>query len=63
MYLWLDFLALCGTRQMGMSANPISYVEIEAYARLTDTKYSKLELIVIKRLDALFLKQGQKDES
>ena len=58
-YLWHDFLALSNTRQSGMAANPISYTVIDAYARLMDTKYSKIELAVIKRLDSLLLNKDK----
>lgn len=59
MYLWHDFLALSSTRQAGMGINPISYQEIEAFARLTNTKYSRLELSVIRKLDQLLLRKDK----
>ena len=45
-----------------MSINPITYTEIDAYSRLTNTKFSKFEVLVIKQLDALALKQFNKDK-
>lgn len=60
--LWQDFLNLNLTRQAGMSINPITYTEIDAYSRLTNTKFSKFEVLVIKQLDALALKQFNKDK-
>lgn len=59
LYIWHDFLALSGTRQSGMGVSHISYQEIDAYARLTETKYSRLELMVIKKLDALLMNKGE----
>lgn len=55
--LWQDFLNLNQSRQAGMAINPLTYSEIDAYARLTKTTFSKSEVLVIKQLDSLLLKQ------
>ncbi len=50
-YLWQHFVALNNTRQAGMSINPITYIEIDAYCRLTQTHLSLFDVTAIKRLD------------
>lgn len=59
--LWQDFISLNQTRQSGMSAQPISYLEIDAYSRLMQKKFSKFDVITIKRLDALSMKEFNKE--
>jgi hypothetical protein len=54
-HLWRDFWELHQTRQVGMSANAITYAEIEAYSRLLHRELSTSDVTIIKRLDALFL--------
>lgn len=38
----------------GYAAHPLSYAEIEAWSRLTDTPIRPFEVAVIKRLDSEF---------
>jgi len=55
MYLWSYFLQLNNSRQSGMSVNALSYSEIDAWQRLTNTTISPFELSVIKALDSAFI--------
>jgi hypothetical protein len=57
--VWRVFLALNRTRSVGMSANPISYVEIEAWSRLYREPVRPFELDIIARLDAVYLEAGR----
>jgi hypothetical protein len=54
-YLWLIFIDLCNSRQSGMSVNPLSYQEIEAYKRLVKESLSIADIQAIKRLDIIAL--------
>jgi hypothetical protein len=53
--VWNWFMDLDRTRQVGMQANPISYQEIEAYARLTGAEIAPWEARAIRRLDDIAL--------
>lgn len=53
-FIWSVFLELCATRSLGMmGANPITYLEIEAYQRLTELRLTPVEVRTILALDAL----------
>lgn len=54
-YLLDWFSALSSRRTVGMAANPISYAEIEAWSRLTDTRPTPWEVSILVRLDDAFL--------
>jgi hypothetical protein len=60
--LWNDFSALNQSRTAGMALNPIQYLEIEAYSRLMKIRFSRFDVFVIKKLDALFM-ASQKDKN
>ncbi|UXN64407.1 hypothetical protein N8E89_00510 [Phyllobacterium sp. A18/5-2] len=54
-YIWDWFVKLHNTRQMGFSANPISFLEIEAFCRMTGAIIDPWELSVIRRIDQAVL--------
>lgn len=56
MYLWEWFLQLNAARQSnGMSINPISYSEIQAWVTLMQINISPFEIVIIKALDNMFI--------
>lgn len=60
--VWDAFLRLSSARTSnGFSANPISYLDIEAYCRLTDLRFSELELDTFRKLDSMMIKNFNKD--
>ena len=64
-YLWGWFLELNRTRSSnGFGLNPINYVDIDAWSRLTNRKPTALDVFALTQLDAAFLtvqaKQSQK---
>lgn len=50
-HVWCWFLEISRRRSNGFGANPISYAEVEAWARLTRTQPSALEVEWIMDLD------------
>jgi len=63
--IWSYFIDLNNARQSGMSVNPISYSEIDAYFRLNDIVPFDFEVKAIKTLDNIMLKvysERQKEE-
>lgn len=66
--IWQYYVELSNARTSnGYSANPISYGEIEAWDKLTDSNVTPLEVKIIKRLDIVYLnhqaeKQSKKDK-
>jgi hypothetical protein len=59
--LWRWFLDLCGTRAVTMAgAQPISFAEIEAYARLTGWQIEARHVAVLRAMDAEFLAFGRR---
>ena len=55
-YVWQWFIELNRTRSSnGFSMNPISYSEIDSWARVTGTPINPFEVQLIKDLDTLFL--------
>lgn len=61
-HVWDAFLRLSSSRSNnGFSANPISYLDIEAYCRLTDSHFSELELDALRQLDSMMIKNFNKD--
>jgi hypothetical protein len=50
-HVWDWFLDLAHARSVGYTANPISYVEIEAYARLYGLDILPIEVALLRRLD------------
>lgn len=54
-YVWEWFLALHGQRQAGMSTNPISWSDMQAYFTMHALRPSPWELAAIVRLDNAFL--------
>lgn len=60
-YLWEWFLELHSARQSGgFGAAPISYLEMEAWSRLTDRELRDWEARAIRTLDGMFLSQARK---
>ena len=53
--VWLWFLDLDRTRQVGMQANPISYSEISAYAGMTRIELEPWQVAAIRTLDDIAL--------
>lgn len=58
-YLLADFFELAMSRQSGMSLNPISYAEIEAWNRLFHRNIQQWEIKVIKQLDLIYINVQQ----
>ncbi|GAB1668161.1 hypothetical protein Mh1961_13810 [Mannheimia haemolytica] len=58
-YLLGWFFELAMSRQSGMSLNPISYVEIEAWNRLFSRHLEQWEIRAIKQLDMIYLNVQQ----
>lgn len=55
-YLWHVFLELHGSRTLSAyTPNPITYEQMEAFSRLTDTHLGLYEIKVVKGLDAIYL--------
>lgn len=50
-HLWRWFQELAATRQSGFGANPISFSEIDAWARLTRTRPAAWEVRALRALD------------
>lgn len=53
--LWQLFFALSAARRSGLSAQPLTYTDIEAYCRLTGTDLSPWELETLTVMDAAAL--------
>ena len=51
-HVWGWFHELSGTRQNGMSINPINHQEIKAWSELTGIKPAAWELSAIRGIDA-----------
>lgn len=58
-YLLGWFFELTMSRQSGMSLNPLSYGEIEAWNRLFRHNIQQWEIKVIKQLDLIYLNVQQ----
>lgn len=57
--IWELFCALSAARQPGFSGPcPLSYLEIEAYCRLTGIEVSPFMLAALRALDAAFVAQA-----
>jgi hypothetical protein len=57
--VWSIFLELNGTRTAGMGASPISFVEIEAYARVRREPVRPFEVTILRALDAAYLEAAR----
>ncbi|WP_425468453.1 phage tail assembly chaperone [Phyllobacterium endophyticum] len=66
-YIWDWFVQLHNSRETGFSANPISFLEVEAFCRLTGALIDPWELSVIRRMDqavlAIINKTGKHEPS
>lgn len=51
--MWNAFVRLAARRSAGFSGNPISFLEIEAFQRLTGFRFMPLEVRLIEELDDL----------
>lgn len=60
-HVWDWFLALHNARSYGMSMNPISYSDIQAYFDLFDIKPDTWEVNCIKAMDVIAMNQAAKD--
>ncbi len=61
--VWQAFLRLSSARTgNGFGANPLTYLEIDAFCRLTNQHFSSFELDIIKQLDGLALKHITKEK-
>lgn len=55
-HVWGWFTELSHARTAGFSgANPISFLEIEAWSRVTGTKLKPSEVFLLRQLDDVFL--------
>ena len=55
-HVWSAFIALSNSRTAGFSGpNPITYNEIKSWKELTETPISSREVIVIKRVDVVYM--------
>lgn len=55
--VWKLFIDLSNTRSQGYSGPlPITYSEIEAWSRITETPITSWEVSVIKRLDNVYIR-------
>lgn len=50
-HVWLSFMDLAGTRDVGLSLGPITFAEIDAFRRLTQADLSAWDVRLIRRLD------------
>jgi hypothetical protein len=63
MDVWQAFLRLSSARTSnGFGANPLTYLEIDAFCRLTNQHFSSFELDIIKQLDGLAMKHMTKEK-
>ena len=53
--IWSIFLALHAARTAGMGANPITYGEMEAYARLQQTPLRPFEVDMLRAVDRAYM--------
>ncbi len=60
--LWEWFGELAATRQNGFAANPISFMEIDAWSRLTRTRPALWEIKAIRALDAELLRLSHDEQ-
>lgn len=49
--MWLAFVDLAGTRDVGFAVGPISYREIDAYQRQSHAQLSAWDVALIRRMD------------
>ena len=59
--LWETFLILAASRRSGMSAHPLTMVDIEAYCRMTNIRFSNWELETLIALDAVAMAAAAKN--
>jgi len=60
--LWQDFLELHNARSSnGFGVNPISFLEIDAWARVNQITVNPADIKIIKALDNVYLKQQAKE--
>lgn len=63
-YIWTWFCALSEARGSGgFGASPITYPQIEAWARLMRTEVTPWEVGILRRLDRVFIEVVQSDGS
>lgn len=60
MAVWETFLLLASTRRTGMSAQPLTMVDIEAYCRMANIRLSPWEFETIIALDAVAMAAAAK---
>lgn len=57
-YLWRGFLEISSSRgSNGYGPSPISYTELDCWARLTRRKLTAFDVEVIMRLDSIYLSE------
>ena len=59
-HVWRWFLMMHRRRQVGMDANPLSEVQIEAFARLAGVTISPLDFDLLCRIDDAVLETASK---
>lgn len=53
-YLWNIWVELHQARGYGMAPNPISWLDLDAYARLTDERFLPWEARAVRAVDEAF---------
>lgn len=62
-YLWLWFIDLGKARQSsGFGPNPISYLEMQAWASLKRIRLEEFEIDALKALDIVYLNSANKEK-
>lgn len=53
-YIWNAFLRLNARRSVGFALEPITFLEIEAFVRLTGQRLQPWEVRILEEIDLLF---------
>lgn len=59
--LWEAFLILASTRRAGMSAHPLTMVDIEAWCRMSNIRFTPWELETLIALDSVAMSAAAKN--
>lgn len=54
--VWAAFCRLSRRRAVGMTVLPISYLEMDAFCRLTGAAFARWQVELIERLDEMWIK-------
>lgn len=58
--LWESYVEICGRRQAGMGAAPLTYPDIDAWARLTKRDLDPWRVRVLSRVDDAWIEAQHK---